>query len=329
MFFFRTPSSKKRTPEKTNIVFFGTPEFSAIILEALIKKKYSIGAVVTQPDKASGRNKLVLPSPVKEVAGRNAIPVLQPKKINGELVEELKKYNPEIIIVAAFGKIFPSSLLNSAKYGCLNVHASVLPLYRGASPIQNAILNGDQTTGISLIKMNEGLDTGPVYAKQIIALEADELYQKVSERLAHTAATLLLETLPLIFKGTLTPIPQDEKEATHCQLIEKEDGRLYWNETAREIFNRYRAFSLWPGVYTYWKRKDTLQRLKLLRIRLHEDLQPKEYTLGEVFLYESGVFIKTALGSIELLEVQLEGKNPLSIRDFTRGSSELIGSVLQ
>lgn len=315
--------------KKTNIIFFGTPEFSAIILEALIKKNFTITAVVTQPDKASGRKKIVLPSPVKEVALRNTIPILQPKRLTKEFLRELRAYKPDLILVSAYGKIFPLSLLSLPKYGCVNVHASLLPLYRGASPIQNAILNGDQTIGISLMKMDEGLDTGPVYAKQIIALETDELFPKVLTRLARVSATLAIETLPLIIKGTLKPIPQNESEATNCQLIEKEDGCIYWNETAQEIYNKYRAFFLWPGIYTHWKKKDALMRIKLLRIRLQKNILKENCALGEVFLQESKVLVKTSLGSIELLEVQMEGKKPLSIRDFIQGSDGFIGSVLR
>lgn len=312
-----------------NIAYFGTPEFAGIVLEALIEKGYTMSVVITQSDKPVGKKKIITPSPVKEIAVRNSIPLLQPRTLRKEFFRELKKYQPDIAIVVAYGKIFPAELLHLPPRGCLNVHASLLPLYRGASPIQNAILNGDQTTGISLMQMNEGMDTGPVYATRVIALESDELFPKVSDRLAHASAELLIETLPLILKGTLTPTPQEEKNATNCQMIEKEDGRIYWNETAEEIFNTYRAFFLWPGIHTHWKRKDALLRLKLLRIRLRSDINVEDVPLGSIFLQESGVFVKTPSGSIELLEVQLEGKNPLSIRDFIRGSDDFIGAILQ
>lgn len=329
MFFFHKFFSKPKDPKKVNIVFFGTPEFAAIILESLLKEAYTVQAVVTQPDKPAGRKRIVIPSPVKEVALRNSIPVLQPTRIGKDFLQVLKKYQPELILVAAYGKIFPAPLLDFPRYGCINVHASLLPLYRGASPIQNAIVNGEKMTGISLMRLNEGLDTGPVYAKQIISLEDNELFPEILDRLAHTAATLTTNMLPTILKGDLVPIPQNDEEATVCQLIEKEDGRIYWNETAREIFNKYRAFFPWPGIYTHWKRGTNILRIKLIRIQLREDIQEKGRPMGQVFLQESGVFISTCIGCIELLEVQLEGRNTLNIKDFILGSDEFIGSVLQ
>ncbi len=329
MSFFHKFFSKPKDPKKIHIVFFGTPEFAAIVLEALLKESYTIRAVVTQPDKAAGRKRIVVPSPVKEVALRSSIPVLQPTKIGKDFLQVLSKYQPELILVAAYGKIFPAPLLDFPKHGCVNVHASLLPLYRGASPIQNAILNGEKMTGVSLMQLNKGLDTGPIYAKQIISLEDNELFPEVLDRLAHTAATLTINMLPTILKGDLMPIPQNDEEATVCQLIEKEDGRIYWNETAREVFNKYRAFFPWPGIYTHWKRGANILRIKLIRIQLREDVQVKEHAMGQVFLQESNVFVSTSLGCIELLEVQLEGKSVLNVHDFIRGSDEFIGSVLQ
>lgn len=330
MIFFKNILKKTKTPKKNNIIFFGTPEFAASILETLLEARYHIVAVVTQPDKVSGRNKTVLFGAVKRVAHTKNIPVLQPQTINQEFIKTLQSYRPDIAIVVAYGKILPSSVLQLPEQGCINIHGSLLPLYRGASPIQNALLNGDKTTGISLMRMDEGMDTGPVYAKKILPLSEDDVFPKVSERLAKLAGELLLESLPDILKGKLLPLPQKSEMATHCQLIEKEDGRIYWNQPAREIFNAYRAFYLWPGIHSYWKKKDTLLRLKLLRIRLRTDMPLNEsYALGEVYLQESGVFVRASVGSIELLELQQEGKKALSVREFVRGSDSFIGTILQ
>lgn len=312
-----------------HIVFFGTPEFSATILKELLEKKFSVAGVVTRADKPVGRKHVLTASPVKQLAAEYGIPVLQPKRLDANFLEEVRKLNPDIIITAAYGKIFPPSVLSLPPLGCLNVHASLLPLYRGASPIQEALRNGDQTTGVSLMRMDEGLDTGPVYAKHILPLEPHELFPQVSEHLAKTAATFVADTLPLILKGTLEPAPQEEDRATLCQLIEKEDGHIYWSNTASEIFNLYRAFFVWPGIFTFWKRNDAFLRLKLTRIRLRADILSSSPELGQVFLKESGIFVTTAEGSIELLEVQLEGKKPLEIRDFIRGYDDFIGCVLQ
>ena len=328
MFSFLKKTLQKKS-KNDRIVFFGTPEFSATILKELLEKKFSVVGVVTRADKPVGRKHVLTPSPVKEIAVANEISVLQPKRLDDAFLENLRALRPDIILTAAYGKIFPSLILSLPPLGCLNVHASLLPLYRGASPIHEALRNGDQTTGISLMRMDEGLDTGPVYAKHILPIEPHELFPQVSENLAKTAASFVAETLPLILKGTLQPTPQEKDRATLCQLVEKEDGHVYWNSTASEVFNLYRAFFTWPGIFTFWKRNDVFLRLKLTRIRLRLDILPPSSEPGRVFLKESGIFVSTAEGSVELLEVQIEGKKPTAIRDFVRGYDDFIGCVLQ
>lgn len=321
--------SKHIDPKNAKIIFFGTPQFATTVLEALLHKHIIPALIVTQPDKTSGRKRLPTPPPVKKLAIENKIPLAQPTKMDADFLDTLRRIHPDIIITVAYGKIFPESFLRLPKLGCLNVHASLLPFYRGASPIQEAILRGETTTGITLTQMVKELDAGPVYAKRAVTINPHMLYPEVSALLAQSAGEFLVETLPLILKGALKPEPQDASLATRCQLIEKEDGHIYWTETAKTIYDMYRAFFAWPGVYAFWKRSGSLTRVQLKRIALRDDTSQTNHPLGTVYLEGSGVYIQATQGSIEILEIQMEGKKPLPILDFVRGYDDFIGSVLQ
>lgn len=320
--------SKEKNPKKIPLVFFGTSSFAEIILQKLISEKYFVAAVVTRADKAQGRKKQIIPSAIKTVAVAHKIPVLQPENLDDDTRRAIEEYSPGIIIVAEYGKIIPKKILDMPKFGCVNVHASLLPRYRGASPVQNTLLNGDKETGITIMLMDEGMDTGPILAQKAIKISSDEMLPGLMERLAREGASLLAETLPQWIDEKIEPKDQDASKATLCQLIEKQDGQIFWNKTTAEIYNMYRAFSPWPGIFCFIRVNESLKRLKLLRVRPGN---PKSLPdkMGEVFAEESDIFVRTADGALGLEELQLEGKNPLEIREFLQGYERFPGTVLQ
>lgn len=337
--FHRPPASAARqqagksapAPEgapKVRIVFMGTPELASDSLSALLKTGYNVVGVVTKPDLPAGRKQEILESPVKKVAKAAAIPVLQPARLDAEAVAEIGSLKPDLIIVAAYGRILPKAVLDLPGFGCVNIHASLLPKYRGASPIQNALLAGETETGITLMQMDEGLDTGAIIRQKSLAIDPDDTQETLTPKLSALAAELLLDTLPDFVRRRLTPVPQDDSQATLCQLIEREDGRILWNQSAAEIYNRYRALTPWPGVFSYWKIDDAFLRLKLHRIR-KADNAGDAAPYGSVVSFEDGAAVQTAEGLIVLEEVQLEGKGRMPIRDFLNGNSQFLGGRLE
>lgn len=322
-----TVSSKLSAP-KIPIVFMGTPEFGRVTLAGLFESGYHIVGVVTQPDRPTGRKQELVPSPVKQFALEKKIPLLQPQKIDGEALKSISLWKPDLIIVAAYGKILPQKLLDLPGLGCLNVHASLLPRWRGASPVQNALMAGDTVTGITLMQMNAGLDTGDIVAQKSIAIDPDVTSDILLKDLSLTGVDLLKEILPNWIKRSIIPQPQAEREATLCQLIEREDGRVYWSTSAEEIYNRYRGLTPWPGVFTFWKRGDELLRLKLVHISLQRTSPLIESPLGTVFEVGEKIGVRTGAGIIFLDEVQLEGKTSMNIRDFQNGNADFVGSIL-
>jgi len=209
------------------IIFMGTPEFGAIILEGLIKANYKLVLVITAPDKPVGRKQILTPSPVKVVAQKYKIPILQPEKIQ-EAIAEIRATSPGLVIVAAYGQILPKEILDIPKYGCLNFHPSLLPKYRGPSPIQYAILNGEKKTGVTIMLMNEKMDHGPILAQSALIVEEDETGQSLHNKLANLGARLLMETIPKWQKGMIKPQPQDEKKVTFTKILSREDGKINW-----------------------------------------------------------------------------------------------------
>ncbi len=234
------------------ILFMGTPDFAAGSLKSLISAGYEISAVVTQPDRPKGRSGKPVFSPVKEVAVAAGIPVLQPQRIkNPEETARLLEYPADIYVVAAFGQILSKEILQQPRLGCINVHASLLPGYRGASPIQRVILNGEKKTGVTIMQMNEGLDTGDILYSKSLELAPDETFETLHDRLMELGGEALTEALPLIESGSITPIPQDDSLSSYAPLIKKEDGVIDWSDSAEKIYARVRAFNPWPGAFTY------------------------------------------------------------------------------
>jgi methionyl-tRNA formyltransferase len=316
-------------PSKTKVVFMGTSSFAQRILAGLIKEKYDIRAVYTQPPKKSGRDQKVIGSPVEEIAKKNKLEVFTPEKFDDAEISKLKNFDPELIVVASYGKILPKSILDIPTRGCLNVHASILPKYRGPSPIQNAILEGETETGVTIMLMDEGIDTGDILSFRRIEIRKDDLFPVIHENLSELGKNLLLETIPSFLDKKIKPLPQDKNQATLCQLIEREDGRILWSDEVKSIYNRYRAFYSWPGIYTFWEKDGRAFRIKLRRISFTEEKIGEDKHLGEVFFFEEKLYVKSDGGNIILEELQIEGKSPASISDFLNGYPDIIGTILK
>lgn len=316
------------------VVFMGTPDFAVYALKALIKFHDVIG-VVTQPDRPVGRTQEIQMSPVKEVALAHDIPVFQPEKIRTpEAVEELKKWDADVYVVAAFGQMLSQEVLDIPSYGSINIHASLLPRWRGAAPIQACIRAGDQETGITIMKMDAGLDTGPMLSIVKTMIDFYETGQTLHDRLAKQGADLLVHTLPGYLIGAITPKPQPDNGVTYAPKLKREDGNIDWNLDADGIEQMIRAYTPWPSTYTVWNGK----KLKILEgyTRTSEtrpinlaDLTANIVKPGQVTTFKGRVAIGT--GKDQLFyptKVQLEGKTPVSIEDFIRGYDDFVGSML-
>ena len=314
------------TNQKPKIIFLGTPQFGAIILEKLIKADLEPVLVFTMPDEPVGRKQILTPPPVKIIAEKYGIKYLQTKKVQ-EFKSEIEKLNPDLIVSAAFGQIFPKEILDMPKFGGLNVHPSLLPKYRGSSPIQGAILKGDKETGVSIILMDEQLDHGSIVAESQ-PIKIDYLYFKeLTIKLAEIGGDLLAETIPLWLEGKIKPKPQDDSKAVFIDKIKKEDGRIDWKKPAEEIERQIRAFSSWPTSFTFWQKSGKLMQIKIIKARVlkSEAKHPLAQTLA-VSSKEIGIQCGKDILVVEKL--QLEGGKELSAEEFLRGHSDFIKQTL-
>jgi methionyl-tRNA formyltransferase len=312
---------------KIRVVFMGTPEFSVPTLEALICGNYEVVAVYTQPDRQAGRGLTMVAPPAKEKALYYGIQVLQPETLKEVAVSEyLRKLAPDLIVVAAYGRMLPPQILDLPKLGCINIHPSLLPRYRGSSPVASAILNGDQITGVSIMLLDAGMDSGPVLAQREVPISEDDTTGSLTRVLADTGAQLIVETLALWADNRIAVKPQVEELATYTAAIKKSDGEIDWHLSAVEIDRRVRAFNPWPKCYSFWKGK-RLEFDSVLPLPSQEIGQP-----GKV-IYLSGsapavVGIETGDGILGLLRIKLEGKREMHAEDFVRGQRDFIGSNL-
>ena len=309
------------------IVFMGTPEFSVPPLEYLIGSEYKVVGVYTQPDRPTGRGRALEQSPVKRVALANGLDVFQPVRLrNPDEVQRLAALKPDLILVAAFGQILPQSVLDIPPFGCLNIHPSLLPKYRGATPIPSAILAGESETGVTIMLMDAGMDTGPIISQIIVGIEPQDTTESLTKRLAQAGVRLLGELLPLWFDRSLKLQPQDVNRATYTSPVTKNDGAINWQMSAAEISRCVRAFYPWPGSYTWWQGK-LLKILEAVPLPGGGDLQP-----GKVVALASGapavVGVETGGGILGLLHVQLEGKRALTAAEFLSGQRTFVGSTL-
>lgn len=307
----------------------GTPEFGAIILEKLIKNKYKPILVVTSPDKKKGRKQIISPSPVKIVSKKYGISVDQPKKIK-EIKLKIKKLKPDLGIVASFGQIIPSEILPLPKFGFINVHPSLLPKYRGPSPIQAVILKGEKKTGVSIIKMIEKVDAGPILKSEKLKAQIEKLsFKDLHDRLANLGAELLIKVIPDWSQGKIIAKEQDEKKASYTKIIKKEDGRISWQKPAQVLEREVRAFYPWPGSYTFWKYKNRLIKIKILKARILKSLKKTKLPFGKVLAFSQekvGVACKKDFLIIETL--QMEGKKETKVKDFLKGYHGFKDSLL-
>ncbi|MBQ6442729.1 MAG: methionyl-tRNA formyltransferase [Lachnospiraceae bacterium] len=308
------------------IIFMGTPDFSVGIMEAMAERGHEIVLAVTQPDKPKGRGGKVSCSPVKEAALRRSIPVFQPKKIRDpENIATLREHRPDMIVVAAFGQILPEEILSMAPYGCINVHASLLPKYRGASPIQWAVLDGEKESGVTIMRMDAGVDTGDIVAQKAIPLDAEETAGSLFDKLSVLGASLLCDTIELIESGAAVYTPQNHAKATHTGKIEKSMGKMDWTLPAETLERRIRGLSPWPGAYTMVNNKT----LKIWKATVCQNASGAQKAApGSVLDTKEALVVQTGDGALALTEVQLEGKKRMDAAAFLRGYPLPQGTVL-
>ncbi|MBU1131929.1 methionyl-tRNA formyltransferase [Patescibacteria group bacterium] len=313
----------KANNEKTKIIFFGSTEFSVPIFIRLIEN-FNVLALATEPDKQQGRNRKLAPPPTKIIAEQHNVFCFQPKKIDETFIEKIKSLKPDLIVVAAYGKILPPEILDLPANKCINVHPSILPKYRGASPIQTALMENEKETGITIIIMDEGMDSGDILAQKKVEIDATDNFISLSKRLAEISAEYLAEIIPQYLNNEIELKKQDNESATFCRKIKKEDGKIDWNKSALEINNQIRAFAKWPGSYTFFSGK----KLELMICRLAEFETKKEIAIGQAFEKDKNVFVKCGSGNLEILELKLEGKNQCNIKNFINGYRNFIGAIL-
>jgi len=327
---------------KPAILFMGTPQFAATALLGLAEAGFNVTGVITRPDTSKGRSGVRTSSEVKIVADKHKIPVFQPTN-KAELTEMVEKTAPELMVVAAFGMIVPQEVLDIPKYGALNIHGSLLPKYRGASPIAEAILNGDKETGITIMKMSLGMDEGPIIRQYKLPIfschpeqsegsrdssvpqndkEKCDTTATLTIKMAVLAAKAIVETIPAWVAGELKAVPQNNREATYCRKITKEDGHIDWDKPAEQIERVVRAYQPWPTAYTFVEGV----RIKILKATIVPPRHSREG--GNLELEDNHIYVGTGEGSLEILELQPEGKKPMSAKDFINGNGQLNGAKL-
>lgn len=316
----------------------GTPQFAVPALEALITgskpgflfpEGYEIVTVITRPDKPVGRGKEIVFSPVKRFALSQDIPAWQPGSLKRpENIAALKAYQADVYIVAAFGQILPQAVLDLPRFGTLNIHASILPKYRGVSPISEAILQGDSETGVTIMLIDAGVDTGPILLQRTLSISEDDTTGSLTSKLAALGASALLEALPLWVPGKIIPQPQDEQFATHTHMLHKEDGEISWNSPAEVLARTIRAYTPWPGAYTHWEAK----LLKIISAHAAPSHPGSEAKPGTVGLHKESehqiLTVATGDGLLFVDKLQLEGKKVMNADEFLRGYSQIVGEVL-
>ncbi|MDA0988112.1 MAG: methionyl-tRNA formyltransferase [Chloroflexi bacterium] len=309
------------------VIYMGTPAFVIPPLEQLVESGYQVVGVYTQPDRPTGRGRNVAPSPIKAYAEEHGLRVFQPTSLRDEnTYKELAALEPDIMVIAAYGRILPSEVVNLPPLGCVNIHPSLLPRYRGPSPVAFTLLEGDETAGVTLMLLNEGMDSGPILAQEEHALLPQDTVETLTDRLFREGARLLVKNLPLYARGDLAPRPQEEALATYARKLTKEDGAIRWELSAESLWREVRAYSPWPGSYTHWQGK-LLKVLDAVPLPGGAGSPP-----GKVVLLETDaaatVGVVTEDGILGLKRVQLEGKRDVDARDFLQGYEGFQGSVL-
>jgi methionyl-tRNA formyltransferase len=306
------------------VIFMGTPAIGVPALLALLEAGHNVIAAVTQPDRPKGRGGKLAAPPVKQAAAERGIPVLQPDKVRGPaFIEAFGALKPDVAVVIAFGQILPQALLDIPKFGCINIHASLLPRYRGAAPINWAIANGDRETGLTTMRMDAGMDTGPTYLTVATPIGTEEDAEDLTRRLSLLAGPLIVETLARVKEG-LNATPQDDARATRAPLLTKEDGRIRWERPAREIVNRVRAFVPWPGSFTTYRGEPW----KVVRAKVGE-ARPKDAPGTILRVDGDSLLVAAGEGSVRVLALQVPGKRPMPVQAFLNGHPVERGVVLE
>lgn len=308
------------------ILFMGTPDFAVPSLQALIQEGYDVVAVVSQPDRPKGRKRELAATPVKAAAMEHGLPVLQPERIKAaDALEQLRAYEPDLIVTAAYGQILPKALLELPKLGCINVHASLLPKYRGGAPIQWAIINGEQESGVTIMYMAEGLDTGDMISRVVVPIEMEDDAGSLFTKLSLAGAKLLLETLPSIAEGRVQAVAQQHELSTYAPNITREHERIDWSKPALAVWNQIRGLCPWPVAFTYLNG----EVLKVWRANPPSDTTSSHHLPGTLIHTDRGVLsVACGAGSIELTEVQPAGKRSMKVEEWLRGTSLPKGLVL-
>jgi len=307
----------KRT--KLRVIFMGTSRFAARILNAMLRTDHNIISIYTQDTQKE----------VWEIARAKGIKTSNPKKFDAQILDELKSLKPDLLVVASYGKILPKVVLEIPRFGALNVHPSFLPKFRGPSPLQNAILAGVSEIGTTIMLMNEKVDSGEILAQVKIPIGTKVTYPEILEKSAKISSDLLLKTIPLWVEKKIQPKAQNENQATYCQLIERSDGKINWSDSAKEIYDRWRALTPWPGIYAFSKIKSRDMRLKLIAIDYDASLNNNAKKMGEVFSFNDEICVQTGKGLIILKTVQPESKSVLPIHSFLNGYKKFLGSILK
>ncbi len=312
--------------EELNIIFMGTSDFAAKTLAYLCKQTVPVRAVITQPDRPAGRKQVQAPSPVKICAQSNNLLIKQFEKFGEKELAVISALNPDIIIVAAYGLILPPKILSLPKFGCVNIHASLLPLYRGPSPIQTALCRGDKISGVTIMLMDKGIDTGPILRQKNVKIHPDDTFSSVQEKIAQAANDILISTIKKYATGKISPVKQASSTATCTKLIKKYDGLIDWNSGAESIYNKYRAFIEWPQIYTYFNDKEKIKKLIIDEIVIGK--LGLRSSPGQVIQEDGIIQVGTKTLPIVLKQVTLEGSKKMDVRSFINGKPHFIKTTL-
>ncbi len=297
------------------IVYMGTPDYAVGPLKALIEAGHEVTAVVTQPDKPKGRSKELIAPPVKAYALTQGLTIFQPEKIkSADAVEQLKKYEADVFVVAAFGQILSKEILTMPKYGCINVHASLLPKYRGAAPIQWSIIDGEKETGVTIMQMDEGIDTGDILTQKVVPIDDEDTGESLFHKLCVAGSELLVETIPMLEAGELTPQKQEEEKSTYAKMLKKELGNLDFSKSATKLWYLVRGLNSWPSAYTYYNNK-TMKIWNAVPVEENTEMTPGTLVKKD----KDSIYVQTGDGLLRILEIQMEGKKRMSVRDFMLG----------
>ncbi|KPJ73092.1 hypothetical protein AMJ48_02515 [Parcubacteria bacterium DG_74_1] len=318
------------------ILFIGTPDFSADILKGLINGGFKPVLVITETDKPVGRKQVITPPPVKLVAQEYQIPIAQPEEILN-LESKILDIKPDLIVVVAYGQVIPKSILEIPRHGCLNIHPSLLPRWRGPSPIQYTILNGDKKTGVTIMLMDEKIDHGPILSQREIIISENETGKTLSEKLTDLGARLLLETISQLGRGLAKPRPQNEEKATYSKILTRQDGKINWKRTAEEIEKQIRAFELWPESFTLWQSRRKLLKIKISKATTLKSKGGIAYPVGKTLtVSQNQICVQCGKGFLPgegdflvIERLQLEGKKEMTSEEFLRGHLNFIGTILK